>query len=173
VLMSAEGKRLEQEIEHLNALVHQRRMDAGSQERNLEQTRERRSGLELEHQKTVQRVERLQDQITSLEERKRSLTGDRTRAVEELEKNARQREGQKLRLAGIDAEKEIVKLDLDRTTAGFSDVSDRRNTEERAVERLRQQQFETVGREARLRNEVSSRGEISRRLTLQIERLER
>src|SRR5205823_10957033 len=43
VLMGAEGKRLEQEIEHLNALVHQRRTDAGSQERNLEQMRERRS----------------------------------------------------------------------------------------------------------------------------------
>src|SRR5881628_490626 len=90
ILMSAEGKRLEQEIEHLNALVHQRRTDAGSLERNLEEMKERRSGIELEHQKTAQRVERLQDQITSLEERKRSLTADRTRAVEELEKNARQ-----------------------------------------------------------------------------------
>ncbi len=172
VLMSAEGKRLEQEIEHLNALVHQRRTDAGSLERNLEEMKERRSGIELEHQKTAQRVERLQDQITSLEERKRSLTADRTRAVEELEKNARQREGKKLQLASIDAEKEIVRLDLDRTTAGLSDLSDRRNTEERAVEQLRQQQFETVGREARLRNEVSSRNEINRRLTVQIERLE-
>ena len=173
VLMGAEGKRLEQEIEHLNALVHQRRTDAGSQERNLEQMRERRSGIEIEHQKTVQRVERLQDQITSLEERERSLTGDRVRAVEELEKNARQREGKKLQLAGIDAEKEIVELDLDRTTACLSDLSDRHDKEERAIEQLRQQQFETVGREARLHNEVSSRNEISRRLTVQMERLER
>src|SRR5437867_1835856 len=123
VLMSAEGKRLEQEIEHLNALVHQRRTDAGSLERNLEEMKERRSGIELEHQKTAQRVERLQDQIASLEERKRSLTGDRARAVEELQKNARQREGKKVQLAGIDAEKEIVELDLDRTTACLSDLS--------------------------------------------------
>src|SRR3989475_6618312 len=173
VLMGAEGKRLEQEIEHLNALVHQRRTDAGSQERNLEQMRERRSGIEIENQKTVQRVERLQDQITSLEARERSLTGDRARAGEELEKNARQREGKKVQLAGIDAEKEIVQLDLDRTTAGLSDLYERRDTEERAIERLRQQQFETFGREARLRNEVSSRNEIGRRLTVQIERLER
>src|SRR5436309_2367290 len=97
-LMGAEGKRLEQEIEQLNALVHQRRTDAGSRERNLEQTRERRSGIEIEHQKTVQRIERLQDQITSLEERRRSLTADRARAAEELDNNARQREGKKLQL---------------------------------------------------------------------------
>src|SRR2546430_17039859 len=67
----------------------------------------------------------------------------------------------------------FVELDLDRTTASLSDLSDRHDKEERAIEQLRQQQFETVGREARLRNEVSSRNEISRRLTGQIERLER
>src|SRR5207247_9837330 len=57
-LMGAEGKRLEQEIEQLNALVHQRSTEAGSRDRNLEQTRARRSGSEIEHQKTVQRERR-------------------------------------------------------------------------------------------------------------------
>src|SRR5881296_185898 len=36
--IGGEGKRLETEIEHLNEFVHQRRSDAGSRERNLEQT---------------------------------------------------------------------------------------------------------------------------------------
>jgi len=172
-LMGAEGKRLEQEIEQLNALVHQRRTDAGSRERNLEQTRERRSGIEIEHQKTVQRIERLQDQITSLEERRRSLTADRARAAEELDNNARQREGKKLQLTSLQADKNIVEVDLNRTAAGLSDLSEGRTAEERVIEHLRHQQFETVAREARLRNDVTSRSEISRRLTVQIERLER
>ena len=172
-LMGSEGKRREQEIERLNALVHQRRTDAGSRERNLEQTRERRSGIELEHQKTVQRIERLQDQITSLEERSRSLTADRARAAEELDNNARQREQKKLQLTGIEADKDIVEVHLNRTAAGLGDLSERRTAEERVIEHLRHQQFETVAREARLRNEVTSRSEISRRLTVQIERLER
>src|SRR6266571_8717356 len=172
-LMGGEGKRREQEIERLNALVHQRRTDAGSRERNLEQTRERRSGIELEHQKTVQRIERLQDQITSLEERRRSLTADRARAAEELDNNARQREQKKLQLTGIEADKDIVEVHLKRTAAGLGDLSERRTAEEGVIEHLRHQQFETVAREARLRNDVTSRSEISRRLTVQIERLER
>src|SRR5437773_2033944 len=145
-LMGGEGKRLEQEIERLNALVHQRRTDAGSRERNLEQTRERRSGIELEHQKTVQRIERLQDQITSLEERRRSLTADRARAAEELDNNARQREQKKLQLTGIESDKDIVEVHLNQTAAGLNDLSERRTAEERVIEHLRHQQFETVAR---------------------------
>src|SRR5687768_16962742 len=68
-----EGRRLETEIERLNALVRQRRTEVGAEERRVEETRERRSDVELEHEKTVQRVERLQDQIRSLEERKTTL----------------------------------------------------------------------------------------------------
>jgi chromosome segregation protein len=138
VLMGKEGTRLELEIERLNALVHQRRSDVGAQERRLEELKEHRSSNELEHEKTVQRIGRLQDQITSLEERKRSMSAERTRAVEELDENARER-----------------------------------NAEERTIENLRQQQFETVGREARLRNEVSSRTETLARITAQMERLGR
>ena len=66
-LMTSEGKQLEQEIERLNSLVHQRRADVGGEERKLEQLRERRAEIELEHEKTIQRVERLQDTIQALE----------------------------------------------------------------------------------------------------------
>src|SRR5712671_5464670 len=62
-LMGNEGKHLEQEIERLSALVHQRRTDVGGRERNLDDMRERRTEIELDHEKTIQRVERLQDQI--------------------------------------------------------------------------------------------------------------
>src|SRR5499427_2965871 len=58
-LMTNEGKHLEQEIERLNALVHQRRADVGAEERELELLRERRAEIELEHEKTIQRVDRL------------------------------------------------------------------------------------------------------------------
>ncbi len=61
VLMSSEGKRLEQEIERLNALVHQRRTDVSAQERSLEDMRGRRSDIELEHEKTIQRIERFEE----------------------------------------------------------------------------------------------------------------
>src|SRR5499425_2272455 len=47
-LMGREGKHLEQEIERLNALVHQRRGDVSVEERNLEEKRGRRSEIELE-----------------------------------------------------------------------------------------------------------------------------
>src|SRR2546426_12807559 len=62
-LMGNEGKHLEQEIERLSALVHQRRTDVGGRERNLDDLRGRRSNIDLEHEKNIQRVERLHDQI--------------------------------------------------------------------------------------------------------------
>ena len=172
-LMGSEGKQLEQAIERLNALVHQRRSDVGAGERHLEEMRGRRSDIGLEHEKTIQRIERLQDQITSLEERRRSLAAEKTRAAEELDKNTRERETKTIQLGAIDADKNIVDLNVARTAAAVADITERRNTEERVIEHLRQQQFETVGREARLRNEVSSRKETIARVSAQIERLER
>src|SRR5207244_13095770 len=91
-LMGTEGKRLELEIERLNALVRQRRTDVSGDERKLEEMRERRSDIELEHEKTIQRVERLQDQIKALEERKTTLAAERARAQEDLGKNASDRD---------------------------------------------------------------------------------
>src|SRR5437762_25186 len=44
-LMGSEGKQLEQAIERLNALVHQRRSDVGAGQRHLEEMRGRRSGI--------------------------------------------------------------------------------------------------------------------------------
>src|SRR5215831_2568550 len=86
-LMGSEGKHLEQEIERLNTLVHQRRIDVSGEERQLEEMRERRSDIELEHEKAIQRIERLEDQVKSLEERKTTLAVERTRAVTDLERN--------------------------------------------------------------------------------------
>src|SRR5467141_1390815 len=87
VLMESEGKRLDQDIERLNGLVHQRRTDVAGQERKLEEIRERRSEVELEHEKSVQRSERLQDQVQTLEERKTVLAGEKLRSLEDLARN--------------------------------------------------------------------------------------
>jgi chromosome segregation protein len=171
-LMTNEGKHLEQEIERLNALVHQRRADVGAEERELEQLRERRAEIELEHEKTIQRVERLQDQIEALEDRKVDLTADRTRGLEELGKNAEQRQERAVQLSGIDEEKQVVEQNVSNASLSVADCANRRNEEERNIEALRQRQFETVGREARLRNEAVSRKETSTRISAQIERLE-
>src|SRR5262249_14149446 len=146
--------------------------DVGAKERDLDSFRERRSEIELEHEKSIQRIERLHDQIRSLEDRKSSLSVERTRALEDLANNSREREGKTVQLAAIDTEKDVVEADVNRVTAAVSDVAERRNSENRAIEQLRQQQFEMVGREARLRNEVSSRTELRTRISKNIEKLE-
>ena len=172
-LMTGEGKHLEQEIERLNALVHQKRTEAGVQERALEESRERRSNVELEHEKSVQRGERLQDQIQALEERKTGLAAEKKRTLEDFERNRVERDGRATQLAGINEEKITVEQSIHSRTAVLADRTERRNAEDRMVEQYRQQQFEAVGREARIRNEVSSRKETIVRVTAQIERLER
>ncbi len=141
------------------------------EERKLEQLRERRAEIELEHEKTIQRVERLQDQIEALEDRKIGLTADRTRGVEELAKNAELRESRTVQLAGIDDEKQIVEQNVSSASLSVADCANRRNEEERNIEGLRQRQFETVGREARIRNEAVSRKDTATRLSAQIDRL--
>ena len=75
-----EGRRLEAEIERLNALVHQRRAEVGSEENLLSEARERHSEVELEHEKATQRIERFEDQIRSFEERKTALAAGAVRA---------------------------------------------------------------------------------------------
>ena len=172
-LMANEGKHLEQEIERLNALVRQRRTDVSGEERKLEEMRERRSDIELEHEKTIQRVERLQDQIKALEERRVTLAAERARALEDLEKNAADREAKGVQLSAIDEDKRAVEESVTQAGAAVANCAAQRNEEERSIERLRQQQFENVGREAKLRNEVASRRETISRISSQIERLER
>src|SRR5262249_9898881 len=172
-LMGNEGKQLEQEIERLNALVHQRRTDVTAEERKLEETRGRRSEIELEHEKTIQRIERLQDQIKALEDRKETLAGEKTRALAELERNVAEANAKTAQLAGIDQEKQVVEESVTRAGAAVAECVERRNEEERAIAALPQQLFETIGREAKIRNERLSRKETSARVSAQIERLER
>jgi chromosome segregation protein len=82
-----EGRRLEAEIERLNALVHQRRIDVAEAEKALSEGHARHSEVELEREKASQRIERLEDQIRALEERKTALGEERTRLAEELARN--------------------------------------------------------------------------------------
>src|SRR6266699_4090970 len=156
-LMGGERKHLEQEIERLNALVRQRRIEVGTEERKLDDMRGRRSDIELEHEKTIQRIERLQDQIKALEERKTALAAESAHAGKELEANTGEREAKGVQLAGVDGEKRLVEETVVKATLSVSDAVERRSGEDRTIEGLRRQQFETVGREANLRNEVSTR----------------
>jgi chromosome segregation protein len=172
-LMGGEGKRLEQEIERLNAFVHQRRTDVAEEERTLGEMRVRRSDVQLEHEKVIQRADRLQDQIKALEERKTALAAEKARAAEDLERNAAEASAKTVQLSGIDGEKQIIEQDLARASAAVSDCAERRQVEERAIETLRQHQFEVISREARVRNELISRREGIDRLSAQIDRLQR
>jgi len=168
-----EGKRLETEIERLNALVHQHRADVESHENSLNATRARHAETELEYSKAVGRIERLEDQIRLLEEKKTALAEEGTRISEELTRNLAEQNVRVVNMeeleqtrAGIVDSLELVKTEIARRTA-------ERHAEEQAIEVLRRQQFELVAKEARFRNEITSRGELIQRLTMQIERLER
>src|SRR5262249_7275475 len=123
-------------------------------------------------EKTIQRVERLQDQIEALEDRKVDLAADRTRGLEELTRNGEQRQEKTVQLSAIDDEKQIVEQNVSSASLSVADCANRRNEEERGIATLRQRQFETVGREARLRNEAGSRRDTATRISAQIERLE-
>jgi chromosome segregation protein len=172
-LMGSEGKLLEQEIERLFALVHQRRDDVSAEERKLDEMRERRSQIELEHEKTIQRVARLLDQIKALDERKTALATEKARALADLDRNTADTSAKADQLSGIDEQKQVVEQAVAGASAAVSDCVDRRNAEEHAIELLRQRQFETVSREAKLRNEIFSRRETVSRILGQIQRLER
>jgi chromosome segregation protein len=143
------------------------------QERKLEETRERRSEVELDHEKSLQRGERLQDQVQTLEERKTALAVEKARALEELERNRKDTDSKAVQLASIDLDKHSVERHISQVTASLSDLAERRNSEEQTIEQLRQLQFEAVGREARIRNEILSRRETIGRIGAQAERLER
>jgi chromosome segregation protein len=168
-----EGKRLEAEIERLNAFVHQHRSEVESHENSLTATRARHAEAELEYGKAVGRIERLEDQIRSLEERKNALAEEGTRIGEELTRNLGEQNVRVANLGELDQTRigiveslELAKTEIARRVA-------ERQAEELSIEGLRRQQIEMVANEARFRNEITSRGELIQRLAMQIERLER
>jgi len=171
--IGGEGKRLESEIERLNDSVHQRRSDVETQERSLEQQRGRHIEVELEHQKTAQRIERLQDQIHSLDERKVALDDERKRALAELEVNSLEQEAKTAQQNEIEQQKSEVEQSLTDNRNRLSSLTDLRNAEEHAIEQLRKTQFEVVGREGRIHNEIQSRKEMISRIVSQVTRLKR
>src|SRR5687767_13948762 len=91
--MGDEGRRLESEIDRLNTLVHQRRLEGAQEESRLNEARARHSEVELEHEKATQRIERFRDQIRGFEERKASLGEERARIAEELTRNRNEQTG--------------------------------------------------------------------------------
>ena len=100
--------------------------------------------------------------------RRRSLERPR-----DLERNSAESTAKSTQLSGIDQEKQGIEEGVARASSAAADCSEQRQAEERAIETLRQQQFEMIGREARVRNELISRRETIGRVSAQIDRLDR
>ena len=168
-----EGRKLEAEIERLNALVRQHRTDVETHENLLTATRTRHAEAELEFGKVVGRIERLEDQIRLLEERKTALSEEGARIREELTRNMADQNERVASLEDLDQTRVGIVQSLDLVKAEIALRTAERQAEEQFIEQLRRQQIELVAEEARIRNEITSRGELIQRLSMQIERLER
>jgi chromosome segregation protein len=168
-----EGRKLEADIERLNALVRQHRADVETHENSLIATRTRHAEAELEYGKVVGRIERLEDQIRLLEERKIALSEESARISEELTRNMADHNIRVASLEELDQTKFGIVQSLDLVKAEITLRTAERQAEEHSIEQLRRQQMELVAAEARCRNEITSRGELIQRLIMQIERLER
>jgi chromosome segregation protein len=168
-----EGRRLDLEIDRLGHLVRSHRSDLETEEHRLAEARARHSELELQHEKASQRIERFRDQIHSLEERKQALAEERRMALEDLAGQKEEHAVRNTQLAELEADRLAVEQALEQTNASLAAVGESRAEEERAMAALRDKQFEIVGLEARLRNEIASREEMVRRLAMQVERMER
>jgi chromosome segregation protein len=167
-----EGKRLELEIERLNALVHQHRGDVESQEIALTETRTRHAETELELGKAAGRVERLEDQIRLLEEKKTSLAEESSHTTEELARIQNEQSSCEAKLVGLDDSRKGIVESLELEKSEIATLIEERSVEEGVIAQLRLSQFEMVAREARFRNEINSRNELIQRLLTQILRLE-
>ena len=168
-----EGRRLEADIERLNALVRQHRADVETHENSLTATRTRHAETELEYGKVVGRIERLEDQIRLLEERKTALSEEGARISEEQIRNMADQNVRVASLEELDQTRTGIVQSLDLVKAEIARRTAERQAEELSIEQLRRQQIELVATEARFRNEITSRGELIQRLVMQIERLER
>lgn len=171
--IDSEGRQLEAEIERLNALVHQRRVEVAAGEKALSDAHTRHSEVELEYEKTAQRIGRLEDQIRVAEERKGSLVEERTRIAEELARHQAESAAKDVLLADTEAARVEIVESSEKLKASLAGLVEVRAAEDRAVDDLRRQQFEIVGNEARIGNEIHSRRDMIQRLAAQIERLER
>ncbi len=169
--MASEGRKLETRIGELDVSVHRCRKDVETEELRLEEAREQHSEAELEHEKAIQRVERLRDQVRSMDERIRELAGERDRVTRELETNRKEIEEGQSKLQELGSTASVLKGDLEQRREALEGVNGRRADEERSIEGLRKQQFEIVGREAQITNELSGREEMLRRLDSQLARV--
>jgi chromosome segregation protein len=168
-----EGRRLEAEIDRLNALVHQRRTDVAESEKTLSESHALHSEVELEREKTAQRIERLEDQIHVLEERKTILNEERARLAEELNRNETECASRIAQLNVTEQERLGVLEFIEHVKSQLAVLNEERAAEEREIEDLRVRQFDVVGSSARIGNEIASRREMIQRLLSQLGRLER
>jgi chromosome segregation protein len=170
--MAAEGAKLETQIGELDVLVHRCRTGVESRERSLDETREQHSEAELEHGKAIQRVERLRDQVRSMDQRVEELTGERDRVIREVGTHRQEIAAVRSKLEELEVAASAVKSNLEKGREALEVVNRLRSDEERSIQALRNQQFEIVGQEARITNELSGREEMLRRLESQVIRVQ-
>lgn len=168
-----EGRRLEADIERLDGHVHQRRSEVESAEEALEAVRRRHADVGLEYEKTVQRIERFEDQVRSLDERKAALSEELARATADLARNLNDQNGRAAQVAELDQTRQGVAGSIEQMREVMTGLTAERSSVESAIDQLRRKQFEMVGEEARIRNEIGSRQEMIERISAQIGRLER
>ncbi len=170
--MASEGQRLESRIAELDELVHRCRIDVETQERRLEESREKRSATELEHEKAAQRLERFEDQVRAFEQRSQELVGEKARVTRELDAHRGELGQCSSRMLELEQTVSEVRSQLEQALEALETTSGRRSGEEAAIEGLRNQRFSIVGQEAQIRNELSSRAEMIQRLEAQSDRIE-
>ena len=170
--MAYEGQRLESRIAQLDELVHQCRIDVETQERRLEESRDKHSATELEHEKAVQRLARLQDQVGAFDHRSEELAAEKARVMWELDTHSQELEQCSSRMLELERTVLDVRSQLEKAREALETTSGRRSDEEAAIEGLRNQRFTIVGQEAQIRNELSSRAEMMQRLDAQSHRVE-
>src|SRR5215471_10402341 len=137
-----EGRHLESEIERLNTLVRQHRTDVETHENLLGESRTRHSETELEHGRTIQRIERLEDQIRLLEERKTTLAAESARTTEELARYQEENSSRVVQLEELDQQRIGIFESLEMVKTEIQRKVEERSAAERAIEELRQRQFE-------------------------------
>ena len=170
--MASEGQTLEARIVGLDELVHQCRADVETQELRLEEARETHSEADLEHEKAIQQLARLQDQVGGLDQRKDDLILEKERVQKELQTTRVQLESSESGMLELEQTVSEVRGQLEVAREAMRSSSILRSEEESAIESLRTGRFDIVGQEAQIRNELSSRREMLERLDAQLSLIE-
>jgi chromosome segregation ATPase len=107
-----------------------------------------------------------------MDQRVEELTGERDRVIREVGTHRQEIAAVRSKLEELEVAASAVKSNLEKGREALEVVNRLRSDEERSIQALRNQQFEIVGQEARITNELSGREEMLRRLESQVIRVQ-